>query len=59
MNGRVHNRNISRIRLPLPYPPPLAKTLETWFWSVYSKEEVKAELSKTVRPENAPALIPT
>ena len=40
-------------------PPPLAKTLETWFWSVYSKEEVKAELSKTVRPENAPALIPT
>ena len=40
-------------------PPPLAKTLETWFWSVYSKEEVKNELAKTLRPENATALIPT
>ena len=40
-------------------PEPLAKTLETWFWSVYSKEEVKAELAKPLRPANAPALIPT
>ena len=40
-------------------PTPLAHLLETWFWSVYSKEEVKAELQKTLRPSNANALIPT
>ena len=38
---------------------PLATMLETWFWSVYSNEEVKNELCKTSRPANAPALIPT
>ena len=42
-----------------PLPDPLAKILETWFWSIYSKDEVKAELAKSVRPENAHALIPT
>ena len=40
-------------------PTPLAIILETWFWSVYSKEEVKAELQKPLRPSNANALIPT
>ena len=39
--------------------PQLANILETWFWSVYSKDEVKAELQKPVRPANALALIPT
>ena len=43
----------------VPIQSPLAQTLETWFWSVYSKEEVKAELSKPLRPSNAMALIPT
>ena len=33
--------------------------LETWFWSVYSNEEVKTELCKPSHPSNAPALIPT
>ena len=42
-----------------PIPDPLANTLETWFWSIYSKDEVKAELGKTSRPLNADALIPT
>ena len=42
-----------------PIQAPLAPMLETWFWSVYSNEEVKAELSKTSRPVNSPALIPT
>ena len=42
-----------------PIQSPLAHTLETWFWSVYSKEEVKTELSKPLRPSNAMALIPT
>ena len=41
-----------------PILDPLAKTLETWFWTVYSKEEVKAELAKPSRPINAPALVP-
>ena len=40
-------------------PTPLANILETWFWSVYSKEEVKAELQKPLRPSNANALIST
>ena len=42
-----------------PIPDALANMLETWFWSVYSKDEVKAELSKPLRPSNASALIPT
>ena len=42
-----------------PIQDCLAKMLETWFWTVYSKEEVKTELAKSLRPENAAALIPT
>ena len=42
-----------------PIQDSLAKMLETWFWTVYSKEEVKTELAKPLRPENAHALIPT
>ena len=41
-----------------PIPQLLADTLETWFWSHYTKEEVKAELLKSVRPKNANACIP-
>ena len=37
---------------------PLATLLQTWFWSIYSKE-VKNELAKPLRPSNANALIPT
>ena len=37
---------------------PLAKLLETWFWTVYSKDKVKTELSKSQCPANADALIP-
>ena len=37
---------------------PLAHLLQTWFWTVYSKDEVKTELSKTYHPANADALIP-
>lgn len=40
-------------------PQPLADILRTWFWSIYSKEEVKVELAKPLRPANATALIPT
>ena len=40
-------------------PDPLVQILQTWFWSVYSKDEVKTELGKTLRPQNADALIPT
>ena len=40
-------------------PQPLADILGTWFWSIYSKKEVKAELAKPLHPGNAPALIPT
>ena len=43
----------------VPIPEPLAKTLETWFWSVYSRDEVKAELAKPSHPSNDDALIPT
>ena len=42
-----------------PIQPPLAQMLETWFWSVYSSDEVKTELCKPLRPSNASALIPT
>ena len=42
-----------------PIQDPMAKLLETWFWTVYSKEEVKAELAMLLHPENASALIPT
>ena len=37
---------------------PLAQLLQTWFWTVYSKDEVKTELSKPLHPANADALIP-
>ena len=37
---------------------PLAKLLETWFWTVYLKDKVKTELSKSQWPANADALIP-
>ena len=42
-----------------PIQDCLAKMLETWFWTVYSKEEVRTELAKSLQPENAAALIPT
>ena len=42
-----------------PIPDALASMLETWFWTVYSKDEVKAELAKPLHPSNASALIPT
>ena len=38
---------------------PLASLLETWFWNIYAKDEVKTELAKPLQPGNANALIPT